>query len=393
MSDVLIIKGAKVFSPDRTFADNDLYIRGEYICEKQPRDMEHEILDAAGMYAVPGLVDIHLHGAVGYDICDATGEALRRIAAYEAANGVLAICPATMTLAETDLCRVMRTVAAYDTEQGADLVGIHMEGPFLSEKKRGAQNAEWIKAPDEAMFRRLQRISGGRIRILDIAPETEGAISFIENCAEEVCVSLAHTEADYDTAQKAFQAGARHMTHLFNAMPGLGHRNPGPVAAAIEAGAEAELICDGIHVHPAMVRMAFSLFGADRIILISDSMRACGLQDGRYELGGQTVTVKGSKAVLTAQPETIAGSVTNLFACMRKAVLDMGIMLEDAVAAATQNPARAIGIDHQYGKLTAGCFANVLLLDSQLQLCGIIQKGKILFLNDAYASPARMENS
>ena len=393
MSDALIIKGAKVFTPERTFADKDLFIRGKYICEKQPWDMETEILDAAGMYAIPGLVDIHLHGAVGYDICDATGEALRRIAVYEAANGVLAICPATMTLAETDLCRVMRTVAAYDAEQGADLVGIHMEGPFLSEKKRGAQNAEWIKVPDEAMFHRLQKISGGRIRILDIAPETEGAISFIENCAKEVCVSLAHTEADYDTAKKAFRAGARHMTHLFNAMPGLGHRDPGPVAAAIESGAEAELICDGIHVHPAMVRMAFSLFGADRIILISDSMRACGLQDGRYELGGQSVTVKGSKAVLTDQPETIAGSVTNLFACMRKAVLDMEIPLEDAVAAATQNPARAIGIDDQYGKLTEGCFANVLLFDSRLQLCGIIQKGKILSLTELYSSSARMENS
>ena len=183
------------------------------------------------------------------------------------------------------------------------------------------------------------------------------------------------------------------MTHLFTAMPGLGHRDPGPVAAAIESGAEAELICDGIHVHPAMVRMAFSLFGADRIILISESMRACGLQDGRYELGGQSVTVKGSKAVLTDQPETIAGSVTNLFACMRKAVLDMEIPLEDAVAAATQNPARAIGIDDQYGKLTEGCFANVLLLDSRLQLCGIIQKGKILSLTDLYSSSPRMENS
>lgn len=298
-----------------------------------------------------------------------------------------------MTLAENDLCKIMSNVAAYDDEQGADLVGVHMEGPFLSANKRGAQKAEWIKAPDEKMFHRLQKISGGRIRILDIAPETDGALSFIENCGKEVCVSLAHTEADYDTAKKAFQAGARHVTHLFNAMPGLGHRDPGPIAAAVEAGAEAELICDGIHVHPAMVRIAFSLFGADRVILVSDSMRACGLQDGQYELGGQAVTVQGSKAVLTDQPETIAGSVTNLFACMRKAVLDMGIPLEDAVAAATQNPARAIGIDNQYGKLTEGCFANVLLLDSQLQFCGIIQKGKTLSPTDAYSSSVRIENS
>lgn len=388
-----MIRGAKVFTPDRTFADKDLYIRGKYISGERPEKDVPEVLDATGMYAVPGFVDIHLHGAVGWDICDATGEALRQIAAYEAANGVLAICPATMTLAETELCRVMRNVAAYEAGQGADLVGIHMEGPFLSEQRRGAQSAEWIRTPDEAMFHCLQEISGSRIRIVDIAPETEGAISFIENCAKEVCVSLAHTEADYDTAKKAFQAGARHITHLFNAMPDLGHREPGPVAAAVEAGAGAELICDGVHVHPAMVRMAFSLFGPDRMILISDSMRACGLRDGQYELGRQAVTVKGSKAVLTDQPETIAGSVTNLFSCMRKAVLDMGISLEDAVAAATQNPARAIGIDDRYGKLTDGHFANVLLLDSQLQLCGIIQKGELLPPTDIYASPARMENS
>lgn len=384
MSDALIIKGAKVFTPDRAFADKNLYIRGKYICKGHPGNSEPEILNAEGMYAIPGLVDIHLHGAVGCDICDATREALRRIAEYEAANGVLAICPATMTLSENDLCRIMSNVASYGDEQGADLVGIHMEGPFLSVNKRGAQKAEWIKAPDETMFHRLQKISGGRIRILDIAPETDGALSFIENCAEKVCISLAHTEADYDTAQNAFRAGARHMTHLFNAMPELGHRDPGPVAAAVETGAEAELICDGIHVHPAMVRMAFSLFGADRIIFISDSMRACGLQDGQYELGGQAVTVKGSKAVLTEDPTTIAGSVTNLFACMRKAVLDMRIPLEDAVAAATQNPARAIGIDDRYGKLEEGCFANVLLLDSQLRLRRIIQKGKILSLLNVY---------
>jgi len=177
----------------------------------------------------------------------------------------------------------------------------------------------------------------------------------------------------------AFNAGANHLTHCCNAMPGINHRNPGPIIAAVESGADAELITDNIHIHPAIVRSTFKLFGDDHVILISDSMMACGLPDGQYSLGGQAVTVKGRLAVLTEQEGTIAGSASNLMDCMRRAVKEMDIPLESAVKAATHNPARAIGIDKDYGDIAVGKYANVLLLDEELNLVHVIRRGVQIF--------------
>ncbi|CBL12491.1 N-acetylglucosamine-6-phosphate deacetylase [Roseburia intestinalis XB6B4] len=231
---------------------------------------------------------------------------------------------------------------------------------------------------DKEMFLRLQERSGGLIKLVDIAPEEKGAMEFIEQCHDKVKISIAHTCSDYDTAREALEKGVGHMTHLYNAMPGINHREPGPIIAALEAGAEVELIADGIHIHPAMVRTTFRIFGADKVILISDSMEATGLLDGDYQLGGQGVTVKGRKAVLTKDPGVIAGSVTNLFDCMKNCVLNMGIPLEDAVLAATENPAESIGVEKDYGKIAVGNYGNLLLLDKDLQIKNIVQKGKIM---------------
>ena len=204
-------------------------------------------------------------------------------------------------------------------------------------------------------------LSGYRIRLLDVAPETEGAMEMIEKCHDHVVVSLAHTCADYDTAMEAFDAGASHMTHLYNAMPPYTHRAPGPIGAAADRQkVEVELITDGVHIHPASVRTTFKMFGDDRIILISDSMRATGLEDGDYTLGGQDVKVTGNKAVLA--DGTIAGSVTNLFECMRTAVLHMGIPLEAAVKCAAVNPAKSVGIYDEYGSISPGKKADVVLI-------------------------------
>ena len=202
-----------------------------------------------------------------------------------------------------------------------------------------------------------------------------GALEFIKECHGEVRVSLAHTCTDYDTAIAAFDAGATHMTHLYNAMPGITHREPGPIIAALERGAEVELITDNVHIHPAMVRFTFRTFGDDHVILIADSMMACGLPDGQYSLGGQAVTVKGPRATLTEQPGTIAGSATCLYDCMKRAVLEMGVPLESAVRAASENPARSIGIDNDYGSLSAGRYGNVILADEALNIQAVVQKG------------------
>ena len=314
----MIIKNALVYTEDHKFEKKDVRIEDERIAEiaenGQITATDEDVIAGEGMYAIPGLVDIHFHGAVGYDFCQASKEELLKIAEYEAKNGVLAICPATMSYNEEILGHVMDKAADYKEDTVADLVGINMEGPFINLKKAGAQNPEYIMPADKEMFLRLQERSGGLIKLVDIAPEEKGAMEFIEQCHDKVKISIAHTCSDYDTAR--------------------------------EAGAEVELIADGIHIHPAMVRTTFRIFGADKVILISDSMEATGLLDGDYQLGGQGVTVKGRKAVLTKDPGVIAGSVTNLFDCMKNCVQNMGIPLEDAVLAATENPAESIGVEN-----------------------------------------------
>ena len=374
----MIIRNAKVFTGGRRFEERDLLIRdGRIVFGAVPMDGE-EVLDARGSYALPGLVDIHFHGAVGHDFCDADEAGLQAIADFEASKGVLAICPATMTFSEEILNGIMDAAAAHKNERGADLVGINMEGPYISPRKVGAQNPKYVMGADAGMFRRLQARSGGLIKLVDVAPEEPGNLDFIRACRDEVRISIAHTCTDYETAKEAFAAGASHMTHLYNAMPGITHRAPGPIIAALEEDAEVELITDGVHIHPAMVRFTFRTFGDSHVILVADSMMACGLPDGQYSLGGQAVTVCGPRATLTEHPDTIAGSATCLYDCMRHAVLDMGVPLASAVRAASLNPARSIGIDADYGSLEPGRWGNVVLADGQLNIQKVIRRGKVL---------------
>ncbi|MGN0983519.1 MAG: N-acetylglucosamine-6-phosphate deacetylase [Gemmiger sp.] len=374
----MIIKNAKVYGIDGSFAAKDLFIRdGRIVFGAAPLEGE-EILDAAGAYALPGLVDIHFHGAVGHDFCDADEAGLQAIADFEASKGVLAICPATMTYSEEILNGIMDVAAAHKNERGADLVGINMEGPYISPNKIGAQNPKYVQGADVEMFRRLQARSGGLIKLVDVAPEEPGNMEFIRACHNEVRISLAHTCTDYATAKQALAAGASHLTHLYNAMPGITHREPGPILAALEDGAEVELITDGVHIHPAVVRFTFNAFGDDKVILIADSMMACGLPDGQYSLGGQAVTVEGPRATLTEHPGTIAGSATCLYDCMRHAVVEMGVSLASAVRAASLNPARSIGIDADYGSLEPGRWGNVILADEALNIRKVIRKGKVI---------------
>jgi N-acetylglucosamine-6-phosphate deacetylase len=366
----MIIKNAMVFKEDGSFQKEDIYMNNGLFTENG----DGEIIDAEGLYAVPGLTDIHFHGCMGYDFCDATNEAIQAIADYELSVGVTSIVPATMTFNEEVLQKIMQTAAAYHSDKGALLMGINMEGPFIASSKKGAQNGKFIHTPDVAMFRRLQEASNGLIRFCDIAPEEEGSMEFIKALKDEVNISIAHTTADYDTAKKAYDCGARHATHLYNAMPGFSHRAPGVIGAACDSDhVQVELICDGIHLHPSTVRTTFKMFGDDRICLISDSMMAAGLSDGDYSLGGQPVKVVGNLATLA--DGTIAGSNTNLMDCVRTAVKQMGIPFGSAIKCAAVNPAKAAGIFHQCGSITPGKLANLLLLDKNLNLIQVYRKG------------------
>ena len=260
----------------------------------------------------------------------------------------------------------------------ASLTGINLEGPFLSPKKPGAQNPDNIVKTDVEMVYRLNEASGNKIKLIDIAPETEGALEFIKSCKDKFVISIAHTDATYEDSCAAIEAGARHITHLYNAMNPIHHRNPGPVIAAFESGAEVELIADGVHIHPAMVRFTFQIFDRDRVILISDSMEACGLADGEYQLGGQPVMKNGNLATLKKDGATVAGSVTNLFDCMKTAVQKIGIPLEDAICAATMNPARSIGISNDHGSIAVGKYADIVIIDNELNIVHVINKGEII---------------
>lgn len=371
------ITGGLVFREDGVFLPGDVCICDERIAPEEEYfgyEGEERVIDAAGGYVIPGLTDIHFHGCMGSDCCDGSVEAFRCIAEYELQQGITSITPATMTMPEDTLAQICRTVKDFSWEKGADLCGLYMEGPFISADKKGAQNGDYIHGADTQMLQRLQEMSGGKVRTVVVAPETEGAMDFIRENSGNVRISLAHTAADYETSQKALSLGASQLTHMFNAMPPLSHRAPGPIgAAADDKYCMAELICDGVHIHPAVVRTAFRIFGDERIILISDSMRAAGMADGTYDLGGQAVTVKGNLAVLA--DGTLAGSVTNLMDCLRTAVKCMGIPLGSAVKCAAVNPARSAGISQDYGTLAPGKYANIVILDGNLETKSVIHRG------------------
>lgn len=378
-----IINGL-VFHEDGSFTPDTVYICGEKIVSQEVYEKEcstasgnEMVTDAAGNYVIPGLTDIHFHGCMGSDCCDGTVEAFQTIARYELSQGITSITPATMTMSEevlSQICRAAKTYRDTAEENAADFCGLYMEGPFINAAKKGAQNEKYITPADTAMLNRLQDLSGNMLRTVAIAPETAGAMDFIRENSSRVNISIAHTTADYDTAKEAIACGASQLTHTYNAMPPFSHRAPGPIgAAADDDHCRAELICDGIHIHPAVVRTTFKMFGDDRIIFISDSMRAAGLADGQYDLGGQNVTVKGNLAVL--EDSTIAGSVTNLMDCVRTAVHDMGIPFASAVKCAAVNPAKAVGIYDAYGSLTPGKFANIVILDKNLDIKTVLHHG------------------
>lgn len=392
----MMIKNVKAFTENKAFVDSEITIDGGRIinvshgaCTQTtssppPFEMDQTI-EGNGCYAVPGLIDLHFHGCKGFDLCDGTAESITEIAKYEASVGVMGICPATMTLPAEELTYILSAAASYQERAGkgnareADLLGINMEGPFISAEKKGAQDARNIISCDTGIGRQFLEASHGLVRFIGIAPEqNEHFLSFIQEMKRDVHISLAHTNADYDTAMKAFRAGADHVVHLYNAMPAFSHRNPGVVGAVADSPhVTAELICDGVHIHPSVVRATFRMLGDDRIIFISDSMRATGMPDGRYMLGGLEVKVTGNRAELVSDG-ALAGSATNLMDCMRTAVKEMGIPLESAVACASMNPAKALGVFEDYGSITPGKKADVVLLDPDLSIKMIIKDGVVI---------------
>ena len=386
----MIIKNIRVYGTDEQFHEGSVCISGErFVSGEAAKDSADQILDGKGCYAIPGLLDVHFHGCLGLDVCDGTEEAVHTIARYEAESGITAICPATLTLPADELKAILANMADFrdrmergevpDGDRCADIVGINMEGPFISVVKKGAQNADYIIPCDAELAREFYEASGGLLKFIGLAPEDNpDFVGYINKVKEFTGVSLAHTNADYASAKKAFDAGARHAVHLFNAMSAFTHRDPGVVGAVSDSPhVSAEIITDGVHVHPAMVRTAFRFNGADRMIIISDSLRSTGMPDGDYVLGGQAIIKKGKYCRL-AEGGALAGPVSNQFECMVNAVKEMEIPLETAVACSTIHPAKAIGVDDLYGTIEEGKYGDLVLLNEDLELMAVVKRGKVI---------------
>lgn len=367
----MIIKNATVWAEDFSPVKTDIEIENGLIKSLGKLSGEDEI-DFAGLTVVPGFIDIHIHGACLADSSSGETEQIQTISRYLAQRGITSFCPTTMTLPCETLEKAFAAVKeCMCNEEGAYIHGINMEGPYISLAKKGAQAAEHVRKPDFEEFSQLNSICP--IMLADVAPEVDGAIDFAIKAKDVCTVSAAHTSASYEEAKLGFENGFSHATHLFNAMTPIQNRAPGvPTAVFEDKSATAELICDGFHNHPAILRMAFELLGEDRAVVISDSMSAAGCGDGEYELGGQTVYVKDGKATLA--DGTIAASTTNIYEEFKN-LLNFGIDFKAALKACTINPAKAIKRDNITGSIAAGKRADLLVLDDELNIKAVFIYG------------------
>lgn len=377
----MFYKNARIYASDYRFHHGAFEVTedgkfGQILPDHIPEDA----YDLEGATVIPGLVEVHSHGNSGCDFSDGDYEGLKTMARYYLSCGITSFAPASMTLPYAVLEKAFATARRLVDEDPAGcakLRGIHMEGPYFSYKKRGAQNPDYLKEPDFEGFRKLYEGCGGLVRIVDVAPELPGAAEFIRKASKLCTVSVAHTDAAYEQAKDAFGAGASHLTHLYNAMPAISHRSPGVIPAAVECPqSRAELICDGLHVHPAAIRLAFSMFGPERMIIVSDSGRCAGQPEGtQFDLGGQRAQVIGGVARLA--DGTIACSATNLWQCLINAI-SFGIPEESAIRACTINPACALGVQGEVGSIAPGKVADFVVCSPDYAKKRVYLGGKLV---------------
>ena len=374
------IKGAQLILPQEILAGKALLFEEKIlgIVDECEIPADAEIIDASGCYVAPGLVDVHIHGYLGEDASDGSAEGIRKMAEGVMKNGVTTFLPTTMTVSIAEIEKALDVVRSLQEEskswKGAYLAGVNAEGPFINESKKGAQAAEHIKAPDADFILKHKDI----IKLCTIAPEVEGGFEAIEKITKQsdVRVSVGHTDATFEQTMQAISAGATQVTHLFNAQTALHHRKPGVVGAALASDAYAELIADTFHVQTGLVSLVAKCKG-DKLILITDCTRAGGMPDGEYTLGGQKIIVNGIQCLL--EDGTIAGSVLKLNNAVKNFYAYSGLPLCEVVAAASLNPARAIGMGDAKGSIEVGKDADLIITDMNFDVKKTIMQGEIRY--------------
>lgn len=375
---MLIITGGKVFKDGNFVEGMDVLLEGDKIVDIVPQGQckDGEVIDVKGNYVCPGFVDIHIHGCQGYDTMNGTEEALVKMAKFVASHGTTSFLPTTMTNSTEDIQRSLKAISDLKGKftGGAEILGSHLEGPFISAKAKGAQPEQFILAPQISNFESHVGECGDVIKTLTMAPEIEGADELIKYLTNKgIVVSVGHTSATYEECVKGFEYGISHTTHFYNAMTVFKSREPGVVGAVLDnPDVTLEVIADLVHSHPVSVKLAYNVKGPERMVLITDAMEATGLGDGQYVLGGQDVFVKNGEARL--KEGNLAGSTLTQDKALQN-VVKIGIPLEDGIKMLTETPARVIGVNCCKGSIKKGYDADIVVLDSELSVAMTIVKG------------------
>ena len=381
----ILLHAARALTPTTELPNAGILIRDGVIEAIGPRpDMTLPSgateISAAGQIAIPGFIDVHIHGAGGHDVMEGTGEAMSTVARTLARHGTTSFVATTVTASPDDTCRSVEGIARYITQQfetlqpKAEVLGVHYEGPFINKARRGVHPAEWVQLPSAELLQRFLQAAAGKARILTIAPELLGAVPCIHAAREAgVVVAMGHTDATYEQARAGIAQGARHAVHVYNAMRPFSHRDSGVIGAVLTSPeVTAELIADGIHVEEAAMRLLLQAKGTGCVILISDGLSATGMPDGKYMLGNFEVTVTGG--VCRNAEGKLAGSTLTLDRALRN-VVALGISLPDAVRMLTANPAKLLGIEFKKGALRVGADADIVTLDESLQITNVWTRG------------------